>query len=132
MSTKKPTPYTIGLKSENILPVPKREFEHFIGLTPDERKEINDTLFRATDQGGDNTIALRNFFGSLKNAVSNYKTNHDALALGLELAALLNNTPDEIIARNIVVCGILHSIRRKLNEKHDAHGTPAPVKDSAK
>lgn len=128
MSTKKPTKTTTPTPT---LKTPEREFENYIGLTPDERKEINDALFRATDQGGDNSIALRNFFGSLKNAVSNYKTNHDALALGLELAALLNNTPDEIIARNIVVNGILHSIRRKLNEKH-SHEEPLTPKVPAK
>ena len=122
MSTKKPTKTTTPTPT---LKTPQREFENYIGLTPDERKEIGCTLFRAYDQANDNLIASRKFFNSLNDAVAKYKSNHDALALGLEIATLLNNTPDELIARDVFVCGTLNSLMRKLKEKYYAPGTPA-------
>ena len=115
MSTKKPTKTTTPTPT---LKTPEREFENYIGLTPDERKEIDNYLFRAYDQANDNRIATRKFFDSLHRAVSNYKVNHDALALGLEIAALLNNTPEEIVTRDFSVCISLNDLRKKLNEKH--------------
>lgn len=129
MSTKKPTKTTTPTPT---LKTPEREFENYIGLTPDERKEIINALFRAIDSASVNWVQTRNLLRDLQNALLEYKSKHDAVSLGLALATLLSDRPTQIISKGEIAIGLLTSLQRKLNEKFNSHNSPTPEKDSDK